>query len=167
MRLARGGAALRSVWSLYNSSSCQGQECYEHRKGSLEPLVPGNPREASAQSHIPKTDPDSLETKSKSNRRKEAWKEHFQHRITDSRWLRAGPTSITSLLPLFEIIKVKNTSLKNCNLENKYAFCSAPGLLSSSSQQKASFASLCKKTGRAKAAAGQTMRWDGGSPHGW
>lgn len=40
-----------------------------------------------------------------------------------------------------------------------------PGLLFSSSQQKASFASLCKKTGKAKAAAGQTTRWDRGSPH--
>lgn len=38
--------------------------------------------------------------KAKVNGMKEPWEEHFQYRMTDLRWLGAGHTSITSLLPL-------------------------------------------------------------------
>lgn len=50
------------------------------------------------------TSPQQIQTlrkpKAKGNGRKEPWKEHFQYRMTDLRWLGAGHTSITSLLPL-------------------------------------------------------------------
>lgn len=50
------------------------------------------------------TSPQQIQTlwkpKAKGSGRKEPWKERFQCGTTDLRWLRAGPTSITSLLPL-------------------------------------------------------------------